>query len=639
MDPNKRFAKLMQEDSRHFEKLLLFVEAVYVATLLVSSNLEIDDVGAARPNLTTLRLLRIFRVPIFLCLVSVCIRVWRLFVTRRCCITSGSWRCRTLHHALALSSFASGAGFSQAFGEAMWSSMYIFMLTISCLTVLDHKQTMIAVLSSFSCYATSIFFYLYISEERNVLSCIVDEVAFVPALVVLCWARKTLLKVRRQDFQHAETLCRATIQEKVKRCHAEFEAELVKSSEGERRWLETATDSAYMEGPFHLSKYHAQSIMSAPPTLGRLEATAARSGCADRHGNDCLPIASQVYVEGSLKAKRSDELQGGDRLLCYDHLLGSLKYVELQDVELISGPVEWTRVVLADGTVMTVTSDHPMRILNSDSAETGSFGLGGGVVRSAKELQPGQDMLNILKLGATPVKEISSWQDEQPRARVNVQHSWRYSIFSQAEETQFNGFGAVAVESSDALLGRTDCKCASDLLVARTFIHFPTDDMAGELRQKPASAPPACFKGACLEAQPEATNTMGEVRSCAELEVHIEAQHVAQEADDWSQIPYLADVGTSSAPAATTDESVWSREVDMATRHALGCCDPCPFEHRHHVKPGEYPCCSKANCRDKLCHEVHSEDYMKLAKRRRNNFQRMLRQQRSSQLWTGSLGY
>ena len=94
--------------------------------------------------------------------------------------------------------------------------------------------------------------------------------------------------------------------------------------------------------------------------------------------------------------------------------------------------------------------------------------MAGGVIR-AGELKPGKDMLKILRLGAVTVKAVHTEPDEQPRVRVNLRQSWRFSLFcSQGSGPEST---SVAVESSSGLDGRHE----QLLQVQNTFLNFPEE--------------------------------------------------------------------------------------------------------------------------------------------------------------------
>ncbi|CAK8995455.1 unnamed protein product [Durusdinium trenchii] len=162
----------------------------------------------------------------------------------------------------------------------------------------------------------------------------------------------------------------------------------------------------------------AETAQSAPANPDRLALLKGTARC------DCLPLTAKVYLEGRPAAVPASQLEVGDRLLCYDHLAGSIRFVDVNDCGVVSGECEWSHITMADGTSVSVTAEHPVRVVGEvDSDGRGAFGLGGGQVVNAGQLRPEKDMLKILRLGAVPVQTMHLKSSQEPRVRVNLHQS------------------------------------------------------------------------------------------------------------------------------------------------------------------------------------------------------------------------
>mmetsp|Transcript_29917 Transcript_29917/g.69222 ORF Transcript_29917/g.69222 Transcript_29917/m.69222 type:complete len:211 (-) Transcript_29917:125-757(-) len=196
-------------------------------------------------------------------------------------------------------------------------------------------------------------------------------------------------------------------------------------------------------------------------------------------------------------------------------------------------------------------------------------------------------MLKILRCGPVSVQEIQIKPDHQPRVRVNLHQSWRYSLFcSQGTGPNVT---AVAVESSNGLEGRRD----EVLQVQNTFIGggVPTKDVA--FVRKPHSAPGA-FATTEMETQ----------------------------ADEESDA--ICDAASSSSKESPDEQ------------HVKGCCQPCLFHSRHFADPAKYDACTKPDCWARCCHLPHSEDYLakyKAQKRRYEKKNRVAFRKKMGQEW------
>jgi len=239
--------------------------------------------------------------------------------------------------------------------------------------------------------------------------------------------------------------------------------------------------------------------LTAPPVLVQPEAAllraAAARACAEGDG-DCLPPDAVVWVEGQSVPSKVGEVVSGQRILCYDHLTGGLKYSDTVAVESHdASTTEWVAVTLEDGTELKMTSDHPVY----PHVAAGAGSTSGAPVKAA-ELQAQVHRLEVLRLVAVPVREVrvmdnlgtrqgenAPGQREAPNERISlsVRQPERHSIFVASGP---GGTGGMAVASASV-----DVQAASHWLrVKNTFIAGVDDsELASPRMRRADSAPPA----------------------------------------------------------------------------------------------------------------------------------------------------
>ena len=476
------------------------------------------------------------------------------------------------------------------FGDAVFigPSIYVFLLTSLCLMVLDQRQTLIAscASSSFFVIPQMVAIFRVLDQKGPLLALLLDSMnvfALIIGVVALCVARCSALRDKQLAFGREEKLKGFIIDEKVKRCAAEFAVSAAQETkvpaDGESSYL-------YQPGAGHAPCWHSppsipETAHSAPANPDRLALLQGTPRC------DCLPMDAKVYLEGRPSAVSASQLQVGDRLLCYDHLAGSIRFVDVNDCGMVSGDCEWSHITMADGTSLSVTAEHPVRVVGEvDRDGRGAFGLGGGQVVHAGQLRPEKDMLKILRLGAVPIQTMQVQSSAEARVRVNLHQSWRHSLFcSQGSGAEMT---AVAVESSDALEGRQE----SNLEVHNTFIAGFSGYRDIVVPQKPLSAPGAVTGGAPLHPLPEICERCDDVDEC-DLETEYGFDSV------------VADARASSSSAPSSSEG---GSLDLL--HAQGRCQPCLFQCRYFADPEKFPACTKPDCLARYCHLPHSEEYI-----------------------------
>eukprot|EP00931_Biecheleriopsis_adriatica_P027166 TRINITY_DN16376_c0_g1_i4.p1 TRINITY_DN16376_c0_g1~~TRINITY_DN16376_c0_g1_i4.p1 ORF type:complete len:760 (-),score=145.62 TRINITY_DN16376_c0_g1_i4:106-2385(-) len=567
----------------------------------------------------------VLKVNNFIPLLFVLVRAWRLVgcrgahleaLRRRLC---GSWVVQTGFHMVALSWYGAMAGLfntmtlsggmtAQKFQEALYigPTVYVFLLATLCLTVLDYRQAVIASTTSYGCFVapTLVLFASMVDKKRDWSALpllMFDQSILLVAIIAVCFARRSSWQDRQADFNRSEQLMDGIIGEKVKRCQAEFTAEQLHSS---RQRKEADGESSYLHGPnlpLHETRGDAEmaaAMWPTPPSTLSAPADMDRLSLLNNTGVprcDCLPMSSKVHVNGSSAPKPASELQVGEEVLCYDHLCGSIKFVPAVDVGVVTGPCNWSHVTMADGTTVSITAEHPVRVVGQVPEEEdeakGVWGLGGGRVTHAGDLRPGRDLLKILRLGAVPVQEMRVEMDTLPRVRINLLQSWRYSMFcSQKVGSEMT---AVAVESSDCLEGRG----STDLKERNTFIDVDDRDLGAYTPRKPKSAPERLVQ-----------------MPVSELKENDDPGSAGSETQTGGE----SDRKEGRGSVGSSDQETES----ISFQHAEGRCSPCLFQIRHFQNPEQYSVCTKADCQLRLCHFPHSEEYIQKFKTAKRKYER-----------------
>jgi len=622
LSPAERFEQWTSKDSRRYELLVLAVEScymlLYIAYQIFLRNTVALEASHAFPKPLT---------PILICAV----RSWRLFGYSPHCLQrrrSCRWVLGTAFHSFVLtwSGFMAGLYIAKNlrpdFSSRWVSGMYVgpthfvFLLTVLCLTVLDRVQTLVASVLAFAFFALPITYAIidFFSEDReltyDVVEMFIEQLTLLVAVVMLCVVRWVSWSDRVAHFRREERLKTGIIDEKLKRCHVEFAVQQLNDSmvpqEDQTSYLSGHGFADCAQTAAAMARKSPPSAFSAPPnmdSLALLQSTSPRC--------DCLPMSTTVQVDGG--GKPVSQLKIGDRVVCYDHLAGCIKLVEVEDCEVVSGPCSWSQVTLADGTRISVTADHPVRAVGEDGegAGRGVAGLGGGRVIRAGELKPGKDMLKILRLGAVTVKAVHTEPDEQPRVRVNLRQSWRFSLFcSQGSGPEST---SVAVESSSGLDGRHE----QLLQVQNTFLNFPEEaSQTGAVPGRRAWSDP----GAAAPAAPPPP------------EAAVPSEHGFEARGEDSSD--AAGNGCDEPPSGSTS----STEGNPDAQHAKGCCQPCLFQTRYYADPERYPACTKPECFARYCHLSHSESYLATYRSMKRRYEKKNRVARRKGLFTEGAG-
>lgn len=377
------------------------------------------------------------------------------------------------------------------------------------------------------------------------------------------------------------------------------------------------------------------SICSAPAVVIRDSADSEgdESRTAGCTSGDCLPSDSLAWVEGHTMMRKLCTIEPGERVLCHDKLSGSLKYATVRDVTVERGAAEWVLVELSDGTVLRMTTDHPVRPDRN--------GAKSPIVR-AGDLQADRDSLVCLKATPVLVRSVSmclpqgeSQSDTESvhpsRVYLTVQQAERHAIFVAApgSKTEQAGVSTMAVGSAD-LKPQTP---ADGYMVKNTFVHCddsntmrfrdqgrsnsaPSRVLAAPERQSasndPKERPQDIYAESVSGASKISSKVLSDGSQCSsvistngESIVHIGGQ-LAPLVDEVSGAVVGVRPATFASSAVKLSSILALKTAGMRSigscEHASGECKVCLFENRRRHNNG--PACYKGVTCDR-CHEDH----------------------------------
>jgi hypothetical protein len=326
-------------------------------------------------------------------------------------------------------------------------------------------------------------------------------------------AKKKLENSQRSLYVALEHMRAEAIREKVLRCNVEFEQSWLQSNfvpggAGGADVQGEVLGSPDVQGECSIHSWNTHlagnevphSLRSAPTILCPTKCPKRASGiknCGDGSCDegDCLPSDALVWVESEPLPQPLSQLKPGQRVLCYDNLLGRVTYDAVCEISASehADSREWVTVFLADGTALQMTTDHPIECY---SVQEQNVRVGGMKKKYAHagELQPGRDGVNVLKVSTVPVKDIerhgpgyAPTDDAGPKQWVNftLQQPQRHTVFVAQRKGQ-------AVQPMMAV-GSTDLSPLAqqqmrDVCVRNTFVDL--DSLSGISSRRTASAPP-----------------------------------------------------------------------------------------------------------------------------------------------------
>eukprot|EP00930_Biecheleria_cincta_P055621 TRINITY_DN4192_c0_g1_i4.p1 TRINITY_DN4192_c0_g1~~TRINITY_DN4192_c0_g1_i4.p1 ORF type:complete len:659 (-),score=81.11 TRINITY_DN4192_c0_g1_i4:78-2054(-) len=259
----------------------------------------------------------------------------------------------------------------------------------------------------------------------------------LPGLLILCF-RATQERTAMLMFQVLNHQHRATIHEKVLRCTAEHQTELVKSrianSPGNSRTQETVSELD-KSGTYQTSCQSCPAMLTRPCPL---------QGCQENAGEqDCIPENSQVFVQNLMGSVPLHDVKGGDYVLCVDKFTKQLDYVAVDTIERKPPPSNdahkaMCRITLEDSSSLIMTTDHPVSVL-------------GGMLPAA-DLVPEKHALVALRLQELKVTnvEILSTEGVSGVVSVHFNKGHRYDMLVAPHGSMSPLLNSMPVGAADA---------------------------------------------------------------------------------------------------------------------------------------------------------------------------------------------
>lgn len=387
-----------------------------------------------------------------------------------------------------------------------WHSLFHLFLLYVSLSYLTHfvllaRHAMVALVLGGAVFAGVLFAARSVLESlgqyRDGQREAMETLVIVVGMVIQVAAKFRAERSSRQIFEHLVESKEDVVRQKVLRCQAEFKFESLRQETLEKPSCTNSMShitqlDPLREGPRAPSKRAARtslnpSIHSAPadmlpsaPQVFPGHAAALQDGGCPGGAMDCFPASAAVWVSGETEPVLVGRLVPGQRVLCFDSLGGSVKYARVSEVKADSEAIEWVEVSLADGTALTVTSDHPMQPVGPNGRHLRNAPV------PASSLTPATDSVMVHRVATLPVAVQSVSLREargemRERVSVSVHQPDRYSILVLAA-----GRGT---DVTSMAMGSTN---ASGMMqhqdqVKNTFVHVCPDGLPA--RPRAASEP------------------------------------------------------------------------------------------------------------------------------------------------------
>jgi len=328
------------------------------------------------------------------------------------------------------------------------------------------------------------------------------------------------------------------IEERIKRCEAEFAVNRI-------------CDQIQKPPENRTNKVAASDVSSvASKGLTQISAPAAfmiprGSACS---GDDCLLGSSLVYVD-ALTLRKVKDLQEGSQVLCQDGLKGSFEFVKVS-IQGSHCPAEITRISLEDDTIIEMTTDHPMPVVD------GKLGYHMSVVE-AKDLQPGIHALSTWKQCEIKIKEVRNRcpSVQEDVFAVTCGNPERYKMMVAGQESCAGAPTMMAVGFANLGL--------QYLTFQDTFVNVTSGEAPRMVR---SVSDPGTYN--CYETPTVTEETLTVTDTISEIET-----------------------GTENA------------EASNYSLHLVGRCKPCNFNDRYRAGRAQHPCTKGSQC--PFCHELH----------------------------------
>ncbi|CAK0798621.1 unnamed protein product [Prorocentrum cordatum] len=390
-----------------------------------------------------------------------------------------------------------------------YSLLHAFLLYVwlSYMThfVLLARQAMLALLLGTSAFAGLLLAARSVNESwgqpRDAQRECAEIFLFAVGLVIQVAAKFRAERSSRQFFEHLVESKEDVVKQKVLRCQAEFQFESLRQASQAPPTTGSIVDSLshfsqrlnpLRDGPRAPSSRKSArsslnpSVKSAPaamlPSAPKVCADAAAlqdDGCPE-DGVDCFPPSARVWVSGEAEPVPVGRLDPGQLVLCFDSLGGTVKYAKVSEAHAGSKAIDWVEVLLADGTALTMTADHPVLAVERNSLKDTPV--------PAAALKPFRDSIMVHRVATMPVAVCSVKRNQangelRERVAVSVHQPDRYSILVMAGGTGTN-VASMAVGSTNM----TGTRRLQDQ-VKNTFVHVSTNGVPSKPRT--VSEPPA----------------------------------------------------------------------------------------------------------------------------------------------------
>jgi hypothetical protein len=441
-----------------------------------------------------------------------------------------------------------------------------------------------------------------------------DLTLMIIGVGIMVLAKVLIDRSKLKLFEVMESQREQIVTEKVLRCEAEFAKEAVLSTTvGHDDKAQAHHHSTF---GFDLRSNAPSHVETAPSVLAPLVPTGA-DACAQGSG-DCLPSHTMVWTESAKLPQLLSSLAPGERILCYDTLSKSMTYAAIEKLTR-STNTEWVKLWMQDGSMLEVTTDHPVVVQPEDAS------LFRERCMRAGELEAGRDRLLMLKMVWVPISDVrhassALGEDGSPPAvppmldsiTISVEQRERYEIFVTTGDKNGNPGPAIAVGSSDRSIddhGKWRKK--------NTFIDYSAAEQPGLKRSKSDPGLSKLSSGLLQSASSINTTTLlstvpkSDVSSMAESGCTSTVSR-ASTGDDCvvkiGRAPYddpSSNVASLAAMAHLTSKGIPSAGSD----HPMyACTSPCSFQFAGLLNSGRYSCKAGPLC--EYCHDTQHQPYI-----------------------------
>jgi len=385
--------------------------------------------------------------------------------------------------------------------------------------------------------------------------------------------------------------------EKALRCQAEFAIEQLTLG----AYCQCGSRPSFKQHGIHTSgqskapKKQLPLLQSSHATFMQVETTHTDEdvtpACTEA---DCLPLDAIVWVQDRAMPSRISDVQEGMRVLCYDHLARTIKYVPISEIHTKQGTVGWTQVTLKGGITLDMTSEHPVQPCSVNDVQPCVSVRHVPPIKAA-DLTPNSDSLLVLKVEPTPVEDIRSSIKDGSQVYITLEQPERHSIFVAGSHSNNEVFSAMAVESCDLLVRSTP-----RFVEKSTFLDLAPIHRNG--RKRSNSAVPK------LETQPFALKEVDSEDSedgfATSDEVIVNLPPLRQEYSGWRAAQQQQGQNLPASLQAVQRLRAAGLHSVGSVYHSAGNCKPCAHQHKHYQK-GTLPCFKGSLC--DRCHQKHDK--------------------------------